>query len=164
LFSVSLATAPDHEAFKYDEIRNGAIYGTHLESDPHQIFSVCRTHGLEARKESKDIEDTGDKIHISVDQNKVGEAWNLVLPILNEHRELIPEFKVSIMQKLLPEINACENDVAKAEEALKQAERNLAQAKEEKSSEDRLKNTQFFPYNPAPAAPSSGATIHTRVD
>ena len=63
--------------------------------------------------ESTDVsnwEYTGNKVHFSVDQRRVEDAWNLALPLLLEHHDAIKEFKVVDMATLAPQVA---NDRAK---------------------------------------------------
>jgi hypothetical protein len=115
---VDLTTGTDRESFSYDQL---------VKTTGDTKLTQLRGHDLVAHNGSKfiecyrprvyDVDDQGEtirrgeKIHLSVDPQQLGEAWDTVLPILLANPDVFDGFKVVKMEKAMGEVRRIEEEL-----------------------------------------------------
>ncbi len=91
---VLVADQPDRTALTYDKCKtakeiSGSQTSMHIDGD----FFVLDGHDIDKFKK------TGDKIHLSMHPEDARRGWDVVMPILLEHKDTIKQFKVTEMER-----------------------------------------------------------------
>ncbi|MBI5275202.1 MAG: hypothetical protein HY854_01985 [Burkholderiales bacterium] len=111
----ALSVEPDVESFCYSRlvesgredkltVRRGRGIVLHNGSR----FLECYSHAIYDLADGGHSIRTGEKVHVSVNPQQLGEAWDTMLPILLRNPEVFGGFKVVKFDKALAEIARCE--------------------------------------------------------
>ena len=91
---------PDSVQFSYHNLRRREQPGRIFKQYYIEDFYVVRARDAVSTPDQSKWTYTGDKVHVSVDADRVKEAWNLILPLLIERHDTIKEFKVTDMEQV----------------------------------------------------------------